>query len=180
MKITIFILNNIFIPFNAICHQLRASHVTQWKRIWLSMQETRVWSLDQEDFLEEKTATHSSVFAWEMSRTEEPGGLQLIESQRVGHDWVTEHCMHAINVILKCFYWWIPVMLLAWTPDFCNFSDLFTHWFIFIHFWIKYLKKIYWVQSLALGIYTCNLPCTMLSQKIFDWLWFPSGIQRGC
>ena len=40
------------------------------------MQETRVWSLDQEDPLESEMATHSSILAWKTPWTEEPGGLQ--------------------------------------------------------------------------------------------------------
>ena len=51
------------------------------------MGETRVWSLVWEDALEEETATHSSVLAWETPRTEEPGGLQSSGSQRVRHGW---------------------------------------------------------------------------------------------
>ena len=40
-------------------------------------------------------ATHSSIPAWKIPWTEEPGGLQSMESQRIRHDWVTEHvCMH--------------------------------------------------------------------------------------
>ena len=50
------------------------------------MLETRVWSLGQEDPLEEEMATHSSILAWEIPWTEKPGGLQLMGSQRVGHD----------------------------------------------------------------------------------------------
>ena len=50
------------------------------------MQETQIQSLGLEDPLEEEMATHSSIFAWEISRTEEPGGPQYIGSQRVGHD----------------------------------------------------------------------------------------------
>ena len=49
-------------------------------------QETRVRSLGREDPLEEGMATHSSILAWRISWTEEPGGLQSIGSQRVGHD----------------------------------------------------------------------------------------------
>ena len=49
-------------------------------------QETQVQSLGQEDPLEESIATQSSFFAWEILRTEEPGGLQSIEPQRVRHD----------------------------------------------------------------------------------------------
>ena len=50
-------------------------------------QETRVWSLGWEDPLEEGMATHSSIFAWKIPWTEEPGGLQSIGSLRGGHDW---------------------------------------------------------------------------------------------
>ena len=52
----------------------------------LAMQETQVQSLGQEDSLEEAMATHSSILAWRIPWTEEPGGLQSIGSQRVGHD----------------------------------------------------------------------------------------------
>ena len=54
-----------------------------------AMKETRVWSLGWEDPLEEGMATHSSILAWEIPWTEEPGALQPMESRRVGHDWAT-------------------------------------------------------------------------------------------
>ena len=50
------------------------------------MQETLVRSLDQEDPLEEGTETHSSILAWKILWTEEPGGIQSMVSQGVGHD----------------------------------------------------------------------------------------------
>ena len=53
------------------------------------MQETQemwVQSLGQEYPLEEEIATYSSILAWEIPGTEEPGGLQSMGSQRVGHD----------------------------------------------------------------------------------------------
>ena len=50
-----------------------------------AMQETWVWSLGGEDPLEKGVATHSSILAWRIPGTEEPGGLQSIGSQRVGH-----------------------------------------------------------------------------------------------
>ena len=46
------------------------------------MQETQVPSLVQEDPLEKKMATHSSVLAWEIPWTEEPGGLQSVGSSK--------------------------------------------------------------------------------------------------
>ena len=51
-----------------------------------AMWETRVRSLDGEDPLEKRMATHSSFLAWRIPWTEEPGGLQSMESQRVRHD----------------------------------------------------------------------------------------------
>ena len=55
------------------------------------MQETRVRSVGWEDPLEMEMATHSSILAWEIPWTEEPGSLQSMGLQGVGHDWVTEH-----------------------------------------------------------------------------------------
>ena len=48
--------------------------------------ETWVQSLGQEDLLEKEMATHSTTLAWKIPWTEEPGGLQSMELQRVGHD----------------------------------------------------------------------------------------------
>ena len=48
-------------------------------------EETRVQSLSQEDPLEEGMATHSSIIAWRIPQTEEPGGLWSIGLQRVRH-----------------------------------------------------------------------------------------------
>ena len=50
------------------------------------MWETQVRSLGREDPLEKEMATHSSILAWRISWTEEPGRLQFTGSQRVGHD----------------------------------------------------------------------------------------------
>ena len=49
-------------------------------------QEMQVRSLGREDALEEEMATHSSILAWKIAWTEEPGGLQSMGSQRVGHN----------------------------------------------------------------------------------------------
>ena len=62
-----------------------ASLAAQWQRIRLPVQETRVQCPGQENHLEEEMAAHSSILAWEIPWTEEPGGLQLMGSQRVGH-----------------------------------------------------------------------------------------------
>ena len=51
-----------------------------------TMRETWVQSLGQEDLLEKEMATHSSILAWKIPWAEEPGRLQSMGSQRVGHD----------------------------------------------------------------------------------------------
>ena len=50
------------------------------------IQETQVQSLGQEDSLEEEMGTYSSILAWRIPWTEEPGGLWFIGSQKVRHD----------------------------------------------------------------------------------------------
>ena len=54
-----------------------------------AMQEAQVWPLVREDSLEKGMATHSTILAWRIPWTEEPGGLQPMGLQRVRHDWAT-------------------------------------------------------------------------------------------
>ena len=54
-----------------------------------AMQKTWVRSLGQEDSLEKEMATHSTILAWRIPQTEEPGGLQSMGSQRVKHECTT-------------------------------------------------------------------------------------------
>ena len=63
-----------------------ASLVAQTVKHLLAMQETRVQSLCQEDPLEKEMATHSSILAWKIPWTEEPGRLQSMGLRRVGHN----------------------------------------------------------------------------------------------
>ena len=70
-----------------------------------AMRETWVRSLVWEDPLEKGMATHSSILAWEIPRTEEPGGLQSTGSQRFGHNWATKQknsssCVTEMKTIL--------------------------------------------------------------------------------
>ena len=62
-----------------------SSLVAQMVQNLPAMQKTQVRSLDWEDPLEKGMATHSSILAWTIPRTEEPGGLQSVELQRVRH-----------------------------------------------------------------------------------------------
>ena len=65
-----------------------------------TMRKTRVRSLGREDPLEKEMAIHSSTIAWKIPWTEEPGRLQSIGSQRVGHDCATS-LTHSKVTILK-------------------------------------------------------------------------------
>ena len=67
-------------------HRKLEPQVAQRLKRLPAMQETWVQSLGQEDPVEKKMATHSSILAWRIPWTEEPGGLQSMGSQRVRHD----------------------------------------------------------------------------------------------
>ena len=65
------------------------------------MWETWVQSLGREGFLEKEMATHSSIFAWRIPWTEEPGGLQSTGLQRVGYDWATSLSLYIYNMLYE-------------------------------------------------------------------------------
>ena len=78
------------------------------------MKETQVWSLGWEDALEKGLAAHSSILAWRIPWTEEPGRLRpIIESQRVRHDLATEHTHACRKFNLICSDRKIVVALFA-------------------------------------------------------------------
>ena len=65
---------------------ISTSQVAQWVKNLPAMQEMQVQSLGQKNPLEEGMATQSRILAWRIPWTEEPGGLQSMGLQRVGHD----------------------------------------------------------------------------------------------
>ena len=69
-----------------------------------AVQEPWFQSLGQEDPLEKEMTTHSSNLAWEITWTEEPGGLQSMGSQRVGHDWATNTFTLSFFCELFCLF----------------------------------------------------------------------------
>ena len=73
----------------ANCIQSWTSLVAQMVKCLPTMRETWVRSLGWEDPLEKEMATHSSILAWKIPRMEEPGKLQSVGLERVGHDWAT-------------------------------------------------------------------------------------------
>ena len=84
--------------------------MAQWERICLPMQETWILSLGRDDPLEEEMATYSSILAWESPWTEEPGGVQSIVLQKLGHDWTSKHThirngsLSLLSLSVFCFF----------------------------------------------------------------------------
>ena len=76
----------------------RTSLVAKTVKRLPTTQETQVWSLGWENPLEKEMAIHSRTLAWKIPWMEESGRLQSIESQRVGHDWVTSLSLSEIQV----------------------------------------------------------------------------------
>ena len=68
-----------------------------------TMRETWVQSLGQDDLLEKEMATYSSILAWKIPWTEEPGRLQSTGLQRVRNDWVTSLSLQYLFLCLKLF-----------------------------------------------------------------------------
>ena len=78
-KKLLFFLLSLLLPLTSMAAQMVKRQPTMWEADW-------VRSLGWEDPLEKEMATHSSTVAWKISWTEEPGRLQSMGSQRVGHD----------------------------------------------------------------------------------------------
>ena len=64
-----------------------------------TIRETWVQSLGQENLLQKEMATHSSILAWKIPRTEEPGGLQSMGLKRVRYNLANEHAQYIMNDI---------------------------------------------------------------------------------
>jgi len=89
-----------WVYFHYICIYFGASLVAQMVKNLPVMTNTQVWSLGREDPLEKEMETHSSNLAWRMPWIEEPGGLQSMGLQRVGHNWATFTFMFNLEVKL--------------------------------------------------------------------------------
>ena len=96
---------------------IKVSWMAQWVKNALALspmqeaQETWVLSLGQEDPLEKGMATHSSILAWWIPWTEEPGVLQSMGLQRVGHYWATIHAYKSSVNIHWLMDWVVPYIL---------------------------------------------------------------------
>ena len=97
----------------------KTSLVAQTVKNLHEMQEIQVWSLGQENPLEEGMATHSSFLAWRIPWTEEPGGLQSMESQRVGHNWET--FTHSLSILWNNYIF--SLLILFNEPNYCSHAQ---------------------------------------------------------
>ena len=84
----------------------RPSLVAQPVKCLPAMQETWVQSLGQEDLLEKEMSTHASILAWKIPWIEEPGRLQSMGSQRVGHYWTTLLTLLMLKLKLQYLATW--------------------------------------------------------------------------
>ena len=119
------------------------------------MQETWVRFLSQEDPLEEGMATHSSILAWRIPWTEEPGRLQSMQSQKVEHDWVTA-CMHAHRYYLS----WSDRSSLSMEKRCCSTLGI-KFWTLV---WHEFLQPWMWV-GMVKG--RCVLECREVMGRAF-------------
>ena len=133
-----------------------ASLVAQRLKRLPAMWETLVRSLSREDPLEKAMATHSSTLAWRIPWTEEPGGLQSMGSQRVGHNWATwlHFWLHffVVNVELWLLGMWV-VSGIGWEGEIAKnmrkiwgMMNMFTTWIVVMVVWVYICQS---VSSLA-------------------------------
>ena len=104
-----------------------ASLVVQTVKNLPAMQETWVWFLSWEDILEEEMTTDSSIPAWRIPQTEEPGGLQSMGLQRVEHNWVNNThippCYIYFTEILSYYRYWTLSQWLLYLASTARWRD---------------------------------------------------------
>ena len=183
--------NFLFLGFK----HFRASLMAQWVKNLPAMQETQetwVRFLGQEDSLEEETVTHSSILAWEIPWTEDPGRLQQsMGSQRVGHNWanntftLTSSTLTTMN-LGEIFFIFILIRIaelheianLCLSSKLGNLGHMSSHVFFPISFSSSFPLGISIIYNLTLSLcsFHCHLPS--LSPIILwssDWIisdWF--------
>ena len=122
------------------------------------MREIWVWSLGWEDPLEDNTASHSSILAWKIPWTEEPGGLQSTGSQKVRQDW--SDLSHSYIFITVVLFLSLPNPML-YVTSFCK-TCILNHiekWksntvlaFFFFFAFTMMLIFLWWDQISSLGL----------------------------
>ena len=130
--------------------------VTSLPEVW----ETQVRSLGQEDPLKKEMATHSSTLAWRIPWMEEPGRLQSMRLQRVGHDWATSLSLSVIQVQYPVF---LHILSSTGAQHRDGWNLMAARWWVFFSF-LSFLR----VHQLTLDGYNHR------------WLWHPWWLWHPC
>ena len=131
------------------------SLVAQTVKYLIAVQEPWFRSLGQEDLPEKEMEVHSSNLAWEITWTEEPGGLQSMGSQRVGQDWATD--TFTLSFFCELFCLFVSSMFVS------------VHWNIFM-FSLKFLSDISNIcVMLALVSVDCLFPFHLKPFWVLVW-----------
>ena len=157
-----------FLNTSASSYQFKDFKVpTQTVKHLPAMRETWVRFLGREDTLEKEMATHSSTFAWKIPWTEEPGMLQSVGLQRVGHDWATSLSLKKLRVREGCLK----------NSMGCQVNFLWKYWLETLREEIIGLQWIYRLDVLCgVFFFSCLLTIAYL-QKIFIFGRISSEIQ---
>ena len=110
-----------------------ASLVAQTVKNLPAMLESWVWSLGWQDPLEEGIATHSSILAWRIPWTEDPGGFQPVVFQRVGHDWATKQTNLTPQGSSPQYFH--KNLGLYWVQNFPHFRKVHNEYFVYYLVW---------------------------------------------
>ena len=117
--------------------ELKTSLVTQMVKHLPTMRETRVHSLGWEDLLEQEMVIYSSILVWKIPWLDEPGKLQSMGLQRVGHNWETSHSFSLCYTIGPCWLSILYIVLYVCTPSISITSDMH----MTPHLWYKAKKN---------------------------------------
>ena len=110
---------------------------------------TRIRSLSGEDPLEEGMATHSSILAWRIPWTEEPGGLQAMGSKRVGHDWSDLAQAHNLSWSLDCLldgYFILKPTLKRMSPYILGVCLYIMRYCCLLYLLHRSIRSIHWIK----------------------------------
>ena len=135
-----------------------------------AMWETWVWSLGWEDPLEKEMATHSSILAWRIPWTEEPGRLWYKGSQRIRHDWETFTSLPWKKMLLQSCFYFLSSFLLPFFHS--SFTCSHIHRYIDIHINFKQTSESWSVVSDSLWPHGLYSPW-ILQIRILEWVAFP-------
>ena len=136
------------------------------------MLEMRVWSLSQEDPLEEGMATHSRILAWRIPWTEEPGRLQSMRSQRVGHGWACTHTHIPIRADTSLHSWFPATRrktITVWNEDWQPLLFWLGFWFFFPASLLAFNFRLSGVfASWAMGVSNAELASLPAGSRIWQ------------